>query len=385
MWSINFLKQRKTFYDPTTCLSSEERLLQHNKNGPWGPKIGGGMNIFVTGGAGYLGSVLLPKLLVRGHQVKILDDGYFGLKHLKALRSQIEIIHGDLRQLRTDRKLRNDLLKDCDCIIHLAAISNDPSAELNSKLTEEVNCLATEDLACAAKEQGIKFIFSSSCAVYGSNEEEVDENGVLGPVTTYAQSKVKAEQSLLRLADRSWSPVILRNGTLYGLSSRMRFDLVLNIFAMCSVLYNEIKIFGNGEYWRPFLHVADCARAFVFFAEKNQCQTQIYNVAHQNLRVCDLIPIFQNLKPQLQTTYVKTDQKDERSYRVSAGRLKQEGFEMQVNVRTGIEEMIDALLLGLIRNPESIFYQNAKWMAELMEDGKLKQKSARRILVESIE
>ncbi len=343
------------------------------------------MNIFVTGGAGYLGSVLLPKLLIRGHQVKILDDGYFGLKHLKALKSQIEIVHGDLRQLRTDDKLKNELLKNCDSIIHLAAISNDPSADLNPELTDEINCLATEDLARTAKERGIKFVFSSSCAVYGSNEAEIDENGVLGPVTTYAKSKVKAEQILLKLSDRNWSPVILRNGTLYGLSPRMRFDLVLNIFAMCSVLYNEIKIFGDGQFWRPFLHVADCARAFIFATESNELKHQIYNVAHENLRVSDLINLFRKLKPELGVTYIKKDQKDERTYRVSTKRLEEEGFQMQIGVSAGAEEMMDALMLGSIANPESIFYQNVKWMAELMEDGKLKQESARRILVESIE
>ncbi len=343
------------------------------------------MNIFVTGGAGYLGSVLLPKLVVRGHQVKMLDDGYFGLKHLKTLRSKIEIVHGDLRQLRTDRKLRDELLENCDCIIHLAAISNDPSADLNTALTDEINCSATENLARFAKERGIKFVFSSSCSVYGSSEQEVDEEGALGPVTTYARSKVKAEQSLLALTDRDWSPIILRNGTLFGLSPRMRFDLVLNIFALCSVLYNEVKVFGDGQYWRPFLHVADCARAFIFFAERDRCKTQIYNIAHENLRVCDLVPIFQRLKPQLQTTLVKMDQKDERSYRVATGKLKDEGFRMQIQVPAGAEEMMDALVRGLIPKPESIFYQNAKWMAELMENGKLKKKTARRILVKAFQ
>src|SRR5262245_18665977 len=125
------------------------------------------MNVLVTGGAGYLGSVLMPKLLIRGHKLRVLDIGYFGVEHLRAMRPSVEIIRDDIRHVLADKLLLNDLLKDVDVIVHLAAISNDPSAELNPKLTEEVNFTSTRELATAAKDRGIRFIFSSSCSVYG--------------------------------------------------------------------------------------------------------------------------------------------------------------------------------------------------------------------------
>src|SRR5688572_2907620 len=176
------------------------------------------MRILVTGGAGYLGSVLIPKLLARGHQVRVLDLGYFGLGHLRALQPAVELIREDLRTLVAQPAELRALLRDIDCVIHLAAVSNDPSAELNPELTEEVNFRATETLADTARELGIKFIFSSSCSVYGAGEGELDEEGWVNPLTVYASSKIKAEESLNQMATKRWSPVILRNGTLFGYS-----------------------------------------------------------------------------------------------------------------------------------------------------------------------
>ena len=306
-----------------------------------------------------------------------MDGAYFGFRHLKAILDKTEFIRGDLREVQTDEAFRERLLKDCECVIHLAAISNDPSADLDVELTDEINCKATEHLALAAKERGMKFIFSSSCAVYGSNEKMVDENGALGPVTTYARSKVKAEKTLLSLSDKNWSPVILRNGTLFGLSGRMRFDLVVNIFSLYSVLYREIKVFGDGLYWRPFLHVADCARAFVHFAEREKCRYPLYNISHHNLQICDLVPIFQRLSPNLKVTHVKIESTEERNYKVLTQRAKDEGFNTRIEIEFGSEEMIDALVSGVIRKPEALYYRNAKWMEELIQDGKLEKKKSR--------
>ena len=328
-----------------------------------------GMNILVTGGAGYLGSVLIPKLLSRGHHVRVLDIGYFGVGHLRAFQPRVELIREDLRSVCLDPRLRDEVLDRCDCLIHLAAISNDPSAELNPKLTEEVNLLATESLAEGARRKGIRFIFSSSCSVYGAAEGPIDENGVLNPLTTYAVTKVKAEQALADLADATWRPIILRNGTLFGYSPRMRFDLVINIFSLFSALYNEIKVFGDGQQWRPFLHVDDCARATVYFAEKYLVQHACYNIANENLRVIDLVKIFQNLNPHLRVTFLELLDQDRRNYCVSTHRMREEGFETRMSVVMGAEKMIDAIIAGLIPEPESIFYRNAKWLKELTEIG----------------
>ncbi|HEY0097744.1 MAG TPA: SDR family oxidoreductase [Pyrinomonadaceae bacterium] len=327
------------------------------------------MNILVTGGAGYLGSVLIPKLLARGHRVRVLDLGYFGLGHLRALRPSVEVIREDLRALAAAPAQMHALLDGCDVVIHLAAVSNDPSAELNPGLTEEVNFHATIALAEAARALGVKFLFSSSCSVYGEAEGELDEESWVNPLTAYASSKVKAEQGLSALAQTGWRPVILRNGTLFGYSPRMRFDLVVNIFSLYSTLHNEIKIFGDGQQWRPFLHVSDCARAFVFFTEQPEQQHLCYNIAHENLRVVDIAARFMQLNPSLQATHVETPDEDRRDYRVSTERIGAEGFRTRTGVEVGAEEMIEAIINGLIPDPESIFYRNAKWLKELTQIG----------------
>jgi nucleoside-diphosphate-sugar epimerase len=327
------------------------------------------MKILVTGGAGYLGSILIPKLLMRGHTVRVVDIGYFGLGHLRSLHPSVQLIREDLRRVLLDLEFRDQLLNDCQCVIHLAAISNDPSAELHPELTEEVNFQTTVSLAEAAKAKGIRFLFSSSCSVYGEAEGDLTEDGVVNPLTVYATSKVSSEQALFALATDNWRPVILRNGTLFGYSTRMRFDLVVNIFALYSTLHNQIRVFGDGLQWRPFLSVQDCARAFVYFAEKKEPSHICYNIATENLRVVDVAAMFQSTNPTLKVTYVPTQDPDRRDYRVSAKRMQDEGFQPRIDVAAGAEGIAEAIICGMIPDPESIFYRNAKWLKELTHIG----------------
>jgi nucleoside-diphosphate-sugar epimerase len=327
------------------------------------------MNILVTGGAGYLGSVLVPKLLVRGHRVRSLDIGYFGMEHLRAMRPAVEIVRDDIRHVVADKAALDALLKDIEVVVHLAAISNDPSAALNPRLTEEVNFEASRDLAVVCKERGIRFIFSSSCSVYGEAPGEADEDGQTNPLTVYAKSKIETDAFLLSIADKHWRPAILRNGTLFGFSPRMRFDLVINIFSYCSTLYNEVRVFGDGKQWRPFLHVADCARAFIHFVENPNHKHLMCNIAHENFRVVDLIGIFQKINPNCQPVYVKLDNPDNRNYHVSVARMKEEGIQPTVSVTAGAEEIVEAIVTGRIADPEAIYYRNAKWLKELTEIG----------------
>lgn len=327
------------------------------------------MNILVTGGAGYVGSVLLPKLIVRGHKVKVLDVGYFGLGHLKAIRPTVEVVREDLRRVRDDRRFRDELLAGCHCVLHLAAVSNDPSAELNPELTEEVNLQSTVALAEGARAAGIRFIFSSSCSVYGEAPGLLDEDGPVNPLTVYAKSKLEADRALEALAGPSWKPVVLRNGTMYGYSPRMRFDLVVNIFSLYSTLYNEVKIFGDGKQWRPFLNVSDAARAFIFFAELPEPRHVVYNISHENLRVIDVAEVFRTLNPRLRVTHLQMAEPDVRDYRVSARRMQEEGFETRVGIELGIEGIVEAIVNGHIPDPESIYYRNAKWLKELTQLG----------------
>jgi nucleoside-diphosphate-sugar epimerase len=327
------------------------------------------VQVLVTGGAGYLGSVLVPKLLARGHRVRVLDLGYFGLGHLRSLRPAVEVIREDLLAVVGTPATLRDCLAGCECVIHLAAISNDPSAELNPDLTDAVNFRATQALAETSRQRGARFLFSSSCSVYGRAPDEVDEDGAVAPLTTYAASKVRAEEAVRDLARPGWAPVILRNGTLFGFSPRMRFDLVVNIFSLYSALHNEIKIFGNGEQWRPFLHVGDCARAFVHFAEKREVEHLCYNIAHENLRVVDVAEMFKRIKPALTVTHLDSVDDDRRDYRVSTRRMAVEGFRPRVGVEMGAEEVVEAIVSGAIPDPESIFYRNAKWFRELTQIG----------------
>jgi nucleoside-diphosphate-sugar epimerase len=323
------------------------------------------MKVLVTGGAGYLGSVLVPKLMARGHAVRVVDVGYFGLDHLRRLQPAVEVIREDLRTICADPATIDKLLKDTDTLIHLAAISNDPSAELNPALTETLNVGVTETLARAARERGIKFLFSSSCSVYGEADGLADETHPVAPLTIYAISKIRAEQILEELATPTWSPVVLRNGTLFGFSHRMRFDLVVNIFSLYSTLYNEIKVFGSGLHWRPFLHVADCARAFVHFAELPASEWRCFNIAHENLRVVDVVEVFKRINTRLAVVGVNEANEDRRDYRVSTARMAASGFQPRMTLEIGAEEMIEAILTGLIPDPESIFYRNSKWLKEL--------------------
>jgi nucleoside-diphosphate-sugar epimerase len=327
------------------------------------------MNILITGGAGYLGSILIPKLLARGHKLRVVEIGYFGVSHLRSLRPGIELLREDVRRFCEDRRACANALENMDCVIHLAAISNDPSAELNPVLTEQVNFHSTQALAEAAKAKAIRFIFSSSCSVYGEAPGEVDENGAVNPLSAYAHSKVNSDRFLASITTSNWRPISLRNGTLFGYSPRMRFDLVINIFSFMSTLYNELRVFGDGLQWRPFLHVSDCARAFVHFAEARECEHLIYNIANENLRVVDLVAVFKRMNPRVEVKYVPTADKDARNYHVSTSRMKEAGFKPLVNVELGAEEMVDAIVTGLVADPESIFYRNAKWMKELTQFG----------------
>jgi nucleoside-diphosphate-sugar epimerase len=327
------------------------------------------VNVLVTGGAGYLGSVLLPKLVVRGHKVRVLDVGYFGISHLRAMQPAPEVVREDLRRVRDDRRFRDELLAGCHRVIHLAAVSNDPSAELNPELTEEVNFQATAALAEGARAAGARFLFSSSCSVYGEAPGLLDEDGPVNPLTAYARSKVEAERALEALAGPGWRPVVLRNGTLFGYSPRMRFDLVVNIFSLYSTLRNEVKVFGDGLQWRPFLHVADCARAFVHFAELPEPGHARYNIAHENLRVADLVEVFRAINPRLRPTFVDVGDPDRRDYRVDSRRMTEAGFRTRHSVAAGAEHLVESIVNGLIPDPESIFYRNAKWLKELTQIG----------------
>ena len=324
------------------------------------------MKFLVTGGGGYLGAVLTRRLAAAGHSVTVFDAGYFGLHHLKAMRGDIKIQAGDLRTLTEDPVATRALLDGCDAIFHLAAVSNDPSADLAPDMTEQVNCVVTHRLAEAAKETSTRFVFASSASVYGDAEGEQDEASPLQPLSLYARSKVAGELSLMELAADDWKPAILRMGTLFGLSPRMRFDLVVNIFSLHIRTQGRLRIMGDGQQWRPYLHVEDAARAFEHFATLPDLNGSVFNVSHHNLTVVDVAAAVASLDPTVEITHVDLDQPDHRSYQMDTGRLLATGFVPTTDVATGATEIVAALDGGVLVNTDGKVFRNATWMKEVV-------------------
>src|SRR2546427_8187624 len=215
--------------------------------------------VLITGHNGYLGSVMAPYFLAAGYSVVGLDTGYFDQCTLRPDVAEVPTVRKDIRA-----RGRDDLQK-FDAVVHLAALSNAPIGNLNRQWTEEINCQASVRLAALAKQAGVeRFLFSSSCIMYGnSTAAVVTEDSPLDPQTDYARSKVASEQAIAKLAGEGVSPTFMRNGTVYGSSPRMRFDTVLNNLVGSAVTTGKVMVFSDGKPWRPVIHVEDIARAFM--------------------------------------------------------------------------------------------------------------------------
>lgn len=217
------------------------------------------MRVLLTGHEGYIGSVMAPALSAAGHEVVGLDTGYFAECTLVAPEGEVPTVRKDIRDVEAVD------LDGFEAVVHLAALSNDPVGNLSSTWTEEINFRASVRLAELARAAGAeRFLLSSSCIMYGMSEAAVvDETTALDPKTEYARSKVRAERAISDLASDSFSPTFLRNGTVYGLSSRMRFDTVFNDLLGRAVAARKVVVYGDGSPWRPVVHVKDLVRAFV--------------------------------------------------------------------------------------------------------------------------
>lgn len=301
--------------------------------------------VLVTGGAGYLGSILCRKLLDSGYTVRCFDRLYFGEEPVRPImkNKKFELIKGNILNLDAFP----DLLEDVHAVIHLAGIANDPTAELDPQLTHKVNFEASLKLAKLAKGNNIKrFIFASSCSVYGKGLADiVNEESPLNPVSVYAESKVNAEKEIIALADSDFHPVSLRQATLYGVSPRMRVDLAINLMVLHALSKGKIFIWGGGEQWRPFLHVEDAADAMIhcLAIPSNGISGKIYNLGstEDNLKIIELANIVKGTVKGTALDIIP-ENPDRRSYRVNCDRIVKElKWKPGKRIGDGIKELED--------------------------------------------
>jgi nucleoside-diphosphate-sugar epimerase len=324
------------------------------------------MKVLVTGGAGFVGSILVRRLLNSGHHVRVLDNIMFTDDSLKELvgKEGFEFIKGDIR----DNVVIEKAVSGCDAVVHLAAIVGDAACDRDPKLSEEVNVDATIDIVNECVKQKVeRFIFASSCIVYGKGTSDiVDENSKVNPISLYGKQRLKAEEYIKKTAEenKKFSPVILRLPTIYGLSPRMRFDLVVNILAMHSATDGKIKIFG-GEQWRPLINVEDVARAIQIFVEApvEKIKNEVFNVGtdSENYKIIQLGEIVKKCLPEVEVEVIK-NKVDEKSYRVSFKKIYDTfGFKTEKKIEDAIVEIYNAIKSGEIKDPSENKYYDHKW------------------------
>lgn len=323
-------------------------------------------HVLVIGGAGYVGSALMPKLLERGYKVTLLDMLMYGDEPVRPVmgHKNLEIMQGDFRHVDT----LVEAMYGKDAVIHLGAIVGDPACALNEEFTIEVNLAATRLAAEVAKASNIvRFVFASTCSVYGASDDVLDEESDLNPVSLYARSKIAAEEVLKNMVDERFQPTILRFGTIYGLSGRTRFDLVVNLLTAKAIKDNVITVFGEDQ-WRPFLHVDDAALSVLMALEARleDAGNRVFNVGsdEQNMTLGQVGQLIKKLVPTAELKISGGDA-DRRNYRVSFKRIRDAiGFKPQWTVEMGIKQVIDAFEAGKINDYRDSKYSNVKFLTE---------------------
>lgn len=340
--------------------------------------------ILLTGGGGYIGVVLAEELLNKGYTVRILDTFYWGFEAIKHIKDRVEIVQSDIRDIGPE------VLKDVSAVIHQAGLSNDPMADFNPKANFEINLEATKRLAQLCKDNGVKrFTFASSGSIYDkgllAEDNMQKEDSAVVPIAAYSTSKYDAEQELIKMTDSNFCPVILRQGTVYGFSPRMRYDLVVNTMLKSAFMNNKITVFCGGEQWRPLVDVRDVALAHIAAIEapEESVSGQIFNLVFKNYRVLELAHWIQKvlreskgMNPEIEVDY---SPRVDRSYRVSGEKIKQVlGWEPKTSVEESLKNMIkkiDEYGYTDFMNPR---YYNIQWM-KLLSDIVDLQKKVKRI------
>lgn len=332
------------------------------------------MNVLITGDTGYIGSCIVPLLLQR-HAVTGLDSDLFEQCVFEAPAFEIPHIRKDVRDVTLED------LRGFDAIVHLAALSNDPLGNLDPDLTYQINHQASVRLATLAREAGVqRFLFSSSCSIYGAaGQGAVNEEAQFNPVTPYGHSKELVEADVRKLATDAFSPVFLRNATVYGWSPRMRFDLVLNNLTAHAVATGNILIKSDGTPWRPIVHVEDVGRAFMAALEapRERIHNEAFNIGldDENFQIRDLADIVKDVVAGTEVTYAPGGEPDKRSYRVDFGKVRRQlpEWQPQWTARKGAVQLRDAYLRAGVRleDFEGPRFRRIDLLKRMMSEGKV--------------
>lgn len=322
-------------------------------------------NVLVTGGAGYVGSVLVPKLLAKGYDVKVIDLYLYGDDVLDSVKGhpQLKQVKGDIR----DQEMLEKEIPGTDALIHLACISNDPSFELNPKLGKSINYDAFIPLVKISKQSRVKrFIFASSSSVYGvKSEENVTEDLPLEPLTDYSKYKMMCEKVLLTEQSSQFATVIIRPATVCGYSPRLRLDLTVNILTNLAVSTGKITVFG-GDQKRPNIHIEDVTDLYLKLLEfpNDEIAGKIYNAGYENMKVSEIAEKVHGIVGKERVEILTSPTNDHRSYHISSEKIRRElGFEPKHTIEEAIGDLVEAFHGGKIPNAlEDIRYYNIKTM-----------------------
>jgi nucleoside-diphosphate-sugar epimerase len=319
--------------------------------------------VLVVGGAGYIGSLLVERLLGKGYHVRVLDSLLYGDEPLRPVRNHpaFELIVGDCRNIQDVVKAVNGV----ESVVHLAAIVGDPACNQDRDSALETNYAATRMLIEIAKGNGVRrLLFASSCSVYGATDVEMDENAAVEPISLYGQTKVDSERSLLDAKSDTFHPTILRYATVFGLGYRPRFDLVVNLLTAKARQEGVITIY-NGQQWRPFLHVRDLVEATVRVLESplRMVSGEIFNVGDTRLNhtLTEVSEVIREAFPEVRVDHI--DNFDLRNYRVNFDKLlNRTGFQARYTLRDGVEELKNAFDEGLIVDYTDLRYHNQRYL-----------------------
>jgi len=309
------------------------------------------MNILVTGGAGYIGSVLIERLLERGHKVRCLDRFFFGKETVEHVAN-----NPNFTSIKDDVRWFNPkILEDVDAFIDMASLSNDPTGELDPSKTLDINYLGRGRCAKLAKKYGVqKYVLASSCSVYGFQEGMLSEEAEPNPLTTYAEANILAEKEIIPLANSDFCVTVLRQATVYGLSYRMRFDLAINGMTYGVYESRELPVMRDGKQWRPFVHVKDTSDAFITVIEnedEEKVNGEIFNVGsnEQNITIYELAKkVIENTNPEAKLKWY--GDQDRRSYKVNFTKIaKILNYKPRHTIEEGVKEIYNALENGEIK------------------------------------